>query len=178
MKLNLSHQRHGGSPPGVSGGKVLDPSCIQTPEPTIWPSCKELQERGNPKSKWKTPKENRNVTNLPGWACRDIWGKFCQIQYRAVRNYKNQQQKKTTPKQHRGQTVMHCAIRALAFLLLPCPCLGLQKRCELCWDLCTWTHFQSHCSQFWLLSSAPLTNNTPNFSQIFCHLVRHLRIQL
>lgn len=45
---------------------------------------------------------------------------FCQIQYRAVRNYKNQQQKRTTPKQHGGETVMHCAIRALAFLLLPC----------------------------------------------------------
>lgn len=98
MKLNLSHQRHGGSPPGVSEGKILDPSCNQTPEPTIWPSCKELQERGNPKSKWKTPKEKRNVTNLPGWTCRDVWGKFCQIQYRAVRNYKNQQQKKNNTK--------------------------------------------------------------------------------
>jgi len=91
LKLNLSHQCHG-SPPGVSEGELLDTSCDQTPEPTIWPSYKELQELGNPKIKWKTPKENRNVTNLPGWASRDGWGKFCQIQYTAVINYKNQQQ--------------------------------------------------------------------------------------
>lgn len=152
-----------GSPPGVSGGEVLDTSCDQTPEPTIWPSYKELQELGDPKIKWKTPKENRNVTNLPGWASRDGWGKFCQIQYTAVRNYKNQQQKEQH--QNNMEARQWCTVQSeLWHSYFSLVCLGLQRRYELCWDLCTWTHFQSHCSQFWLLSSTPMTRNTPKFS--------------